>query len=326
MGENLNKSVIDKILNTLPENIKPVNYFMDILDIGKESAYRRLRGEKPLSLEEIHKLSSELDFSLDEIIGNKKTKSFAFNCIDLGEKNSENYFLEFLYYYEEFLKETVTSEHTEITCTMNHLINIMLIGYEELFKFIYYHWMHQMKEMPLNFHFAEMVIPADVKNVCNRISSLQKNIKKVTLIIDKNLHLNLIKEIQYFFVRGLLNESELFELKEQYLRFMDFSEKIVTKGVDDNDTVYEIYLSMLSINSTTSYAVWDNNNEVSAFWHNLCYPLHTRNKDIANRHKHWIESLKKYSTVITKSNELLQANFFNEQRAYINGIAEKILL
>ena len=42
MNNNLNKSVLDKILNCIPENIKPVNYLMDILDLGKESAYRRL--------------------------------------------------------------------------------------------------------------------------------------------------------------------------------------------------------------------------------------------------------------------------------------------
>ena len=81
MNNNLNKSVLDKILNCIPENIKPVNYLMDILDLGKESAYRRLRGEKALSLEEIHKLSVELSFSLDEILGNKNTNTFTFNYI-----------------------------------------------------------------------------------------------------------------------------------------------------------------------------------------------------------------------------------------------------
>lgn len=325
MSEKLNKAVLEKIMNTLPENIKPVNYFMDLLDIGKESAYRRLRGEKPLSLEEIYKLSSELGFSLDEIFDNKKTRSFAFNYAGSIEKNPEENFLEFLHYYEEYLKHIITSDKTEIICTMNHLINIMLIGYDELFRFTYYHWVHQMKEVKLNFHFADMVIPAEVKKVCDRINSLQKGIKKITLIIDKNLHLNLIKEIQYFYVRGLLDETELSKLKEQYLRYMDFSEKIVTKGVDDNGTAYEIYLSMLSINSTTSYAVWDDSEE-SAFWHNLCYPLHTQNKVVVKRHIHWIESLKKYSTLITQSNELQQADFLNEQRGLVNNIAEKILL
>ena len=57
MTMNLNKIVLTKILDIMPENLKPVTLLMDVLDIGKESAYRRLRGEKPFSMEEIYKLS-----------------------------------------------------------------------------------------------------------------------------------------------------------------------------------------------------------------------------------------------------------------------------
>ena len=67
MTMNLNKIVLTKILDIMPENLKPVTLLMEVLDIGKESAYRRLRGEKPFSMEEIYKLSLVLNFSLDEI-------------------------------------------------------------------------------------------------------------------------------------------------------------------------------------------------------------------------------------------------------------------
>lgn len=325
MNNNLNKSVLDKILNCIPENIKPVNYLMDILDLGKESAYRRLRGEKALSLEEIHKLSVELSFSLDEILGNKKTNTFTFNYIGSSDKNPDNNFLEFLLFYENYLKNILNAENTEIINTINNMLSTMFVGFDELFKFVYYHWMHQMKEVPLNYHYSSLVIPPQIKDICNNINNLHRNLKKVTMIIDKNIHLNLIKEIQYFYIRGLIDESELIRLKEQYLRYMDFTEKIITKGTDPNGSSYDIYLSMLSISSSTSYISWEDNEE-SAFWHNVCYPMHTRNRNIIGRHKHWIDSLKKYSTLITQSNELQQADFFNEQKSYVNNITDKILL
>ena len=63
MTMNLNKIVLTKILDIMPENLKPVTLLMEVLDIGKESAYRRLRGEKPFSMEEIYKLSLVLNFS-----------------------------------------------------------------------------------------------------------------------------------------------------------------------------------------------------------------------------------------------------------------------
>ena len=45
MNHNLNKIVLTKILSIIPENIKPVNFFMDVLVLSNVSAYRMLRGE-----------------------------------------------------------------------------------------------------------------------------------------------------------------------------------------------------------------------------------------------------------------------------------------
>ena len=88
MTMNLNKIVLTKILDIMPENLKPVTLLMDVLDIGKESAYRRLRGEKPFSMEEIYKLSLVLNFSLDEIISNDKSDAAAYNLTKPKEKSS----------------------------------------------------------------------------------------------------------------------------------------------------------------------------------------------------------------------------------------------
>ena len=38
MTMNLNKIVLTKILDIMPENLKPVTLLMEVLDIGKESA------------------------------------------------------------------------------------------------------------------------------------------------------------------------------------------------------------------------------------------------------------------------------------------------
>ena len=285
MTMNLNKIVLTKILDIMPENLKPVTLLMDVLDIGKESAYRRLRGEKPFSMEEIYKLSLVLNFSLDEIISNDKSDAAA----------------------------------------LNHFLHTMFINYEHLFKFIYYRWMHQMTDVPLNYLYSEVVIPKEIKESCERMSFLNTKIRKLSLIVDNNLFLNLIKEMQYFYVRGLLNEIELDTLKVELHKYLDDIETTINKGINTTGTQIEIYLSVLYINSTTTYATWDDSSE-SAFWHHYGYPIYTRNKEITARHKLWIDSLKKYCTVISQSNELLQAEFLNKQREYIDNIAVNILL
>lgn len=321
MSNELNKTILAKVLDYIPDNIKPVNFFMDILDIGKESAYRRLRGEKALSIEELFKLSAELNFSLDEIIGNNKKDAVTFNHIGTPRQSHEDNLLEFLRYYESYLNRLISANNADIICTMNHLLNTMLVGYENLYKFVFYRWIHQMTEAPLNYYYADFVIPTEMKELCSRIAVLHTRIKKISFIIDNNLFFNLMKEIQYFYIRGLVSEAELNLLKEELHHYMDDIEKMMSRGIDNNGTSINIYLSVFHINSTTSYGAWDDNEE-SAFWQHYGYPLFTRDKEITYRHKRWIDSLKKYSTVISKSNELLQADFLNRQRSFISNMPD----
>lgn len=325
MAMNLNEIVLTKILDVMPGNIKPVNLLMDILDIGKESAYRRLRGEKAFSLEEIYKLSLNLHFSLDEIIGNNKTDAAAFNHIGTVNQSPDKNLLVFFHYYEIHLQRLIDSDNSDIICTLNHFLNTMFVGYEHLFKFIYYRWMHQMTNVPLNYLYSELVIPSEIKEICNRMVLLNTKLKRLTLIVDNNLFLNLIKEMQYFYVRGLLNDMEMKTLQTEFRRYLDDIEKTINRGISTNGTQIKIYLSVLHISSTTTFSQWDGNEE-SAFWHHYGYPIYTRSKEITTRHRLWIDSLKKYCTIISQSNELLQAEFLNKQREYINNMATNILI
>ena len=238
MTMNLNKIVLTKILDIMPENLKPVTLLMDVLDIGKESAYRRLRGEKP--------------FSMEEIISNDKSDAAAFNHIGTIRQNPSKNLLEFFRYYESYLQRLIDSENSEITCTLNHFLHTMFINYEHLFKFIYYRWMHQMTDVPLNYLYSEVVISKEIKESCERMSFLNTKIRKLSLIVDNNLFLNLIKEMQYFYVRGLLNEIELDTLKVELHKYLDDIETTINKGINTTGTQIEIYLSVLYINSTTT--------------------------------------------------------------------------
>ena len=325
MTMNLNKIVLTRILNIIPENLKPVNLLMDVLDIGKESAYRRLRGEKAFSLDEIYKLSLNLNFSLDEIIGNNKADAAAFNHIGTVNQSPDKNLLAFFRYYEIHLQRLIDSDNSDITCTLNHFLNTMFVGYEHLFKFIYYRWMHQMTNVPLNYLYSELVIPTEIKEICNRMVLLNTKLKRLSLIVDNNLFLNLIKEMQYFYVRGLVNDMEMKTLQTEFRRYLDDIERTMNRGISTNGTQIEIYLSMLHISSTTTYSIWDANKE-SAFWHHYGYPIYTRSQEITTRHRLWIDSLKKYCTVISRSNELLQAEFLNKQRDYINNMETNILI
>src|SRR5688572_31317655 len=67
-----------QVKTMLSPNISLVDEVADLLNISNDSAYRRIRGEKPITLEEIQLLASHYKVSLDQFM-NLKNDSFLFS-------------------------------------------------------------------------------------------------------------------------------------------------------------------------------------------------------------------------------------------------------
>lgn len=94
---NVQVSFFHHIKTLLPSHLSLVDEVADILNISNDSAYRRIRGEKPISIEEMEKLATRYKISLDQFF-HLQTDSFIFtgklaNATDhIFEKWMENLF------------------------------------------------------------------------------------------------------------------------------------------------------------------------------------------------------------------------------------------
>lgn len=70
--------IFNQIKTSLPPHLALVDAIADCLDIGNDSAYRRIRGEKPVTLEELAKLAERFEFSIDRFLG-LRGESYIFN-------------------------------------------------------------------------------------------------------------------------------------------------------------------------------------------------------------------------------------------------------
>ena len=74
----MNAELINILKKRTSEKQNTVDLLMDIVSIGKEAAYRRLRGEIPFTLEEAVSICSRLNVSLDVLAGTKQEDIYAF--------------------------------------------------------------------------------------------------------------------------------------------------------------------------------------------------------------------------------------------------------
>src|SRR4051812_31802115 len=61
----------------LPPHLSMADELADLLEISPDSAYRRIRAEKPISIEELEKICVHYNISMDQLL-HLKTDSFLF--------------------------------------------------------------------------------------------------------------------------------------------------------------------------------------------------------------------------------------------------------
>jgi hypothetical protein len=325
MSEKQNELLITRILECIPNNMKPIELLMELLNIGKESAYRRMRGEIPFTFEEIIKLALTLDFSVDEIIGKNKEERIFLDLLANSASNHEESFLAMMQEYYRYIELLAKAQEKELYATFNRITLALLIGYDTLFKLYYYHWKHQTYNVSINDLFSEVTIPPEINAIRLQFKHIRPLMNNVNYIIDRGVFLNIVREIQYYYNRKLISDEEIVILKEELCEVLKNIEVIMQTGYNEYGSATNYYLSMLDIESNMNCATYDGN-IASLYW---LYPVNSIvivNQEICNMQKKWIESIKKYSILVTLSNEILQTEFISKQYEYLEDMTKEFTL
>ena len=145
--DELSTGIIEAVKTKLPQKDNLANTLMDILYIGKEATYRRLRGEVPFTLAEAAILSRKLGISLDTIIGTsfRENAVFDMNIVDY-QNPFETYFTILDRYVKLF--HTIKGDTSSEMGTSSNIIPLTLsMKHDILSKFRLFKWMYQNESM-----------------------------------------------------------------------------------------------------------------------------------------------------------------------------------
>jgi hypothetical protein len=320
MNKNTNKAIIDAIVDRIPRNIKPVVYLMDNLDINKDSAYRRIKGSIPFTFSELAKLSTELDFSLDNIVKNDGKAPGKNTEVRFNLSSSEDFIVERLDVYYQLKKTYLKDIHEyRSIVSLNKYHIFFILKYDNLFKFYYYSWIYQMGDLPIHFSFSELEIPERITVIRKKLISVVFEHNNSDLILDPNFFLNLIRDIQYYYKRGLISTGELASFKDELSDLIAHLEPIFRKGINEAGSNTYTYLSSISIDTNIVQMSY-RDMITTLIWYNPVYPVFEYEAYENIIYRKWLESLKKFSVLITKSNYGLTANFIKKQQILIDNL------
>ena len=126
----LNTGLVNAVREKLPSKENLANTLMDILYIGKEAIYRRLRGEVPFTLAEAAVISRKLGISLDKMIGVsfQNNAVFDMNIVDSSQPLETYYSI--LEKQVELFRKVKEEENSEIGTSSNIIPLTLSLNYE----------------------------------------------------------------------------------------------------------------------------------------------------------------------------------------------------
>ena len=310
---------INILLTKYPKKTQLAQALMDLLSIEREAVYRRLRKDVMFPADEMVKIASEWNISLDEIIGIHSGKvSFLLQPMNyIDPSDSEMKTFKKRVKSIEHLKTTPNSEYMVI---FNNLSRSLSAGFKYIYKFNIFKWAYQYRNDKVNTKYAEIVIPSAVQHEVSNYYSLMKHVKNTSYILEHRIFEYLVRDIHFFHSILLITDEEKELIKQDLHALLDYLLEIANTGCfPETKNKVQLYVSMININTNYSYFDTDKLKTFRVHSFNL-HDIYTFNPKMIGLFKGWMQLKKRTSLQISEVDEKSRIEFFMTQRQLVDSL------
>jgi hypothetical protein len=316
----LQQELFQVIKSNIPDHLSTTEEIAKVLDVSVDSVYRRIRGEKTISLEELHVLCSHYKISLDQLM-RIQSGSFLFQGNIQNEKNFRyeawlTSLLNNLNYYNSF-----GDKEFYFLCKDIHVFHHFI--YREIAAFKYFFWTRTMfnspslANVPFNFnHYTDEMWELDKKiiNAYNQLPSVEIwNVESINIAIS---------QIE-FYRDGRIFETDkdVLRLYEMWEKLLDHIERQVEKGYkfahDDPEmkpmAEYKMYFNEVLL-LDNSMLITLNGAKIGVLVHTTTNYMQTRDVAFTENLYHHVQNVMQSSTLISKVSQKERSKFFRTLR------------
>lgn len=321
----LQVQIFQQIKNKLPAPVSMVDEVAAVLDISTDSAYRRIRGEKALGLEELYKLCSRFQLSLDQLLQiQSDALVFAGNFIHPSS-----------FQFDQYLKSTI--QHVKYMTSfrerkMYYLCKDIPIFHHYHFKevaaFKHYVWMKGIFNAPefSNKKFSFKNYPDEFFELGKKALGLYNQVDSVEIWNMENINSSL-RQVDYYLDSGMFeDEEEAIAIYEAYEKLIAHLDKQASLGykfhIDEQPSEtsgkHQLYLNEMVIGDNSVLAVLDGA-KLAFIIHSVINIMTTRDHRFCDNLNECIQNLMKRSTLISSYSERERERFFKYLRARISN-------
>lgn len=314
------------IRGLLPPHIALVDAIADILEISNDSAYRRIRGEKPIAFEEMQKLATHYKISLDQFL-HLQTDSFLFSG-KLANANGHVFdewtrnVLQHLQFAASFRKKHMIYLAKDIPLMQQFLVP-ELAAFKSFFwrkSILHYEGMRGVK-------FSLGGIDSQHLDICRRIVECYNDIDSTDIWNIESIN-STIRQIEFYRETGVFESDD--DAKGLYncvFKLLDHLEKQAELGVKfsvdkqpgPQSARYNLYVNELILGDNTIFFELDNI-RISFLNHSVINFIYTRDDAFNSYMFDNLQNLIKKSTSLSVSSERERTRFFNRIREKMKAV------
>ncbi len=327
---NVQVLFFQQIKALLPPHISVADEIAEVLDISTDSAYRRLRGEKPITFEDIAKLSARFKVSIDQLLY-PHAKSFIFT--GKLDYTSGNFFEQYLNNMLQQFEFMHSFDHKHIYFLPNDIPPFVYFQFPEMAAFTFFYYMKSL----LNFDDMKE-LKFSVKNVNEVHVKLGKKVQESfnqipsTEIWGTDTINSILRHISFY------RDTHVFESKEDILCLYDKLEDLIThiekqaelglkftygSSPDKNSASYRMFHNDL-ITGDNCVLAEIGNSKITYINHNLINFMFTRDVVFNNYTFNTFQNAMQKSIQISLIGEKARARFFDRLRKKVQVHREAI--
>lgn len=323
MFQDYNQKLIDVLSEYIPQKGEHVSFLMNTINLGKEAAYRRLRNEVTFTFNEAALIAKKIGISLDSIITksiSEEIPTFQFFPSLYGfNKDYKCYYDFYSSEQENTFNELMKDSSVEIISAFETMPHAVLFAFKHISRFRAFKWHYQINEKTEPVTFSSIQLPAEVNKRHEETANTINNFPKSKLILSRNVFSRLINEINYFRNLYLIDNDETSLLKEDLMKIVDVIEERAVTGKTSLGKEVMIYLSNIDFDMDSTYIKGTKQAQAIIHIYQM-NALASSDARICEMQLSWIESLRKYSTLITRSGDRERIEFFKKQREMVNSM------
>ena len=329
MNDSLQSQLIEQILLLFPKKAEAVEKLSDLLNLGRDAVYRRLRGDTMLTPDEVSLLARSFGISLDSLIfGDTDSVFFTFNAFSREINSLEDY----LAGLHQNLAQLGSLKNVQLFYASSEMPVFHYFFYPELISFKLFVWGQTVWNLDYLQHqaFRFDLIPPHVIQMGEEILHMYNNLN-TTELWSLNIFDNTLNQIAYHAKSGSFARSEdalllcdcLDRLAGHLCSMAEHGRKFRLNQSPDSGRPFNLYHNEMIYTNNTLLLRAARQRVVFSTFGDPNF-LSSTDRRICDFTEDWFRKIISKSTAISNHSEASRNSFFNGLRRRVDHSRKRI--